>query len=316
MMTTRMTCLRPRVTVAFLSVLLSPVSLHADSVDVFPLNSGFEYIYQYRGEYYSWAQSTDNSRVDSGTVSCLVRDSSVVNDTTLRWTIVEIRHVLTRRWATLPTVDTTYLIDDSTVTNLYECTRGYHALISTSLAWNSPSWYPSSDSVPVYRFAGQSPEFSAISGGFCMVLPSNFDSLWQSSDSGLYRRTYSRCFDYDQYGSRERHTFSLLSLTVLDVAETEEMPGLARLLPNYPNPFNTTTTIRYVVPAAAHVTLRIYDLLGREVKTLIDQRQDAGLEVAVWNSTTNLGYVVGSGVYLCRLQVGDRPVSRKLLLLK
>jgi hypothetical protein len=82
--------------------------------------------------------------------------------------------------------------------------------------------------------------------------------------------------------------------------------GLAQ---NYPNPFNPSTTISYALPTASHVILKIFDLLGREVVTLADEKQSAGFKSAEWNAT---GF--SSGAYFCRLQAGNSVSITKLLL--
>jgi len=80
---------------------------------------------------------------------------------------------------------------------------------------------------------------------------------------------------------------------------------------NYPNPFNASTTIRYHLPAVSHqrsaVSLKIYNILGRQVKTLVDEKQPAGNFRVLWDGRDNSGRDVSSGVYFCRLEViGDR----------
>ncbi|HCV43010.1 MAG TPA: hypothetical protein DGH68_05965, partial [Bacteroidetes bacterium] len=72
-----------------------------------------------------------------------------------------------------------------------------------------------------------------------------------------------------------------------------------------PNPFNPSTTIRYSLPNRSQVMLKIYDILGREVKTLVDELQEPGNRFVVWNSTNSHGQTVGSGVYLYQLHAGS-----------
>ena len=85
---------------------------------------------------------------------------------------------------------------------------------------------------------------------------------------------------------------------------------------NYPNPFNPSTRISYDLPEQAQITLGIYDLLGKRIKTLVNQSQDAGKRIAVWDGTDNLGRQVSAGVYLYRIQAGEFTQTRKMLLLK
>jgi hypothetical protein len=82
-------------------------------------------------------------------------------------------------------------------------------------------------------------------------------------------------------------------------------------LQNYPNPFNPSTTIRYELPKSSPVELSVYDMLGREVSVLVDERQDAGIHEVKFDATG-----LSSGVYLYRLQAGDFNSVKKLLVLR
>ena len=84
----------------------------------------------------------------------------------------------------------------------------------------------------------------------------------------------------------------------------------------HPNPFTTGTTIHYVVPTADHVRLRIFTVAGREVTQLVDRRFAAGSYTSTWDGTDGDGRRVASGVYFCRLEVGDRSVDARLVVLR
>jgi hypothetical protein len=88
------------------------------------------------------------------------------------------------------------------------------------------------------------------------------------------------------------------------------------LHPNYPNPFNPITTLRYDLPENSLVNIIIYDMLGREVKTLVNTTQDAGFKSVVWNATNDHGKPVRAGVYLYQIQAGDFVQTKKMVLLK
>ncbi|MCF7811404.1 right-handed parallel beta-helix repeat-containing protein [bacterium] len=79
----------------------------------------------------------------------------------------------------------------------------------------------------------------------------------------------------------------------------------------YPNPFNPVTTISYQLPKMAQVTIRIYDIQGREITTLVDREVKAGFHRAVWN-----GMEMASGLYICRMETGGFCQSRKIILIK
>lgn len=94
------------------------------------------------------------------------------------------------------------------------------------------------------------------------------------------------------------------------------VPNSIVLYPNYPNPFNSSTTIRYELSKAQHIKLIIYDITGKEVMGLIDERQIAGSHTIKWQGTNQTGKEVSSGVYLVSLKAGDQQKVRKILLLK
>ena len=95
---------------------------------------------------------------------------------------------------------------------------------------------------------------------------------------------------------------------------------------NYPNPFNPSTTIEYQIPdqirndktavaqsgvGESYVTLKIYDILGREVATLVNEQQKAGYYEVKWNAVNN-----SSGVYFYKIQAGDFVDTKKMILMK
>ena len=85
---------------------------------------------------------------------------------------------------------------------------------------------------------------------------------------------------------------------------------------NYPNPFNPETAIKYTIPAAGKVSLKIYNLLGQLVKTLVDDRQIAATYLAKWDGTADNGSKVASGVYIYQLKSKNISLSKKMLLIK
>jgi glucuronoarabinoxylan endo-1,4-beta-xylanase len=80
---------------------------------------------------------------------------------------------------------------------------------------------------------------------------------------------------------------------------------------NYPNPFNPTTAISYQLPVASEVSLKVYDLLGREVATLLNERRNAGVHRINFNATN-----LSSGTYFYRLQAGTFTQTKKMILVK
>ena len=89
------------------------------------------------------------------------------------------------------------------------------------------------------------------------------------------------------------------------------IPERFALAQNYPNPFNPSTTIEFVLPRASHVSIKVYDVLGLEVVTLVDQHLPPGHYKTTWDAAN-----VASGVYLYRIQAGDFVETKKLILLR
>ncbi|KPJ50231.1 hypothetical protein AMJ40_03495, partial [candidate division TA06 bacterium DG_26] len=83
-----------------------------------------------------------------------------------------------------------------------------------------------------------------------------------------------------------------------------------------PNPFVHATGIDYQLPRGGRVTLTVYDMMGRVIRTLVDGHKDPGRHTITWSGESDSGEPVGVGVYFCTLHVGDYTKVRKLVLLK
>jgi hypothetical protein len=124
------------------------------------------------------------------------------------------------------------------------------------------------------------------------------------------------------------HALTKFTGTVwIDVLEVKKMdpsgvenegliPEVFNISQNYPNPFNPSTTIRYAIPNVSYVSLRIYDILGREVKTLVNSEQNIGIHSVQWNGDNNYGNKVSSGIYLYKIEAGNFIMTKKMILLK
>jgi hypothetical protein len=98
--------------------------------------------------------------------------------------------------------------------------------------------------------------------------------------------------------------------------EAAEIPHEFKLLQNYPNPFNPTTEIEFTIPKYQHVSLVVYDILGRAVKTLVNEERHAGQHRITWNGKNDLGSSVSSGVYFYQLKSADMTKVRKMMLVR
>lgn len=117
-----------------------------------------------------------------------------------------------------------------------------------------------------------------------------------------------------------------VTLTKVKIANSEaeikglgdvvQLPGAYSLSQNYPNPFNMETAIRFELPKAAHVTLKIYNMLGQEVATLVNGDIEAGYKVVKWEGKNQFGHPVASGMYIYRLATPEFSKAIKMLLIK
>ena len=93
-------------------------------------------------------------------------------------------------------------------------------------------------------------------------------------------------------------------------------PSDFALTQNYPNPFNPETTINYQIAEESEVTIKVYSLLGREIKTLISKKLPAASYYAKWDGTDNFGQKVSSGIYLIQMKAGTFSQMRKMTLMR
>lgn len=100
------------------------------------------------------------------------------------------------------------------------------------------------------------------------------------------------------------------------VSDGSLLPKTFALAQNYPNPFNPSTKIHFDTPKKAHVNLAIYNVLGQEVRTLVNREMDAGKHFVIWEGDNDSGVKVASGMYFYKLISADFVKSRKMMLVK
>jgi photosystem II stability/assembly factor-like uncharacterized protein len=142
-----------------------------------------------------------------------------------------------------------------------------------------------------------------------------------STVSGVASRVMGISINNALMGTRERADGNCIRCIKdeTELSNINETPTLAvsfKVYDNFPNPFNPTTTLQYDLPEDATVKIMIYDLMGREVKTLVNNQQTAGFKSIIWNASNNLGQPVSAGMYLYRISAGDFHSVKKMILLK
>ena len=103
---------------------------------------------------------------------------------------------------------------------------------------------------------------------------------------------------------------------ITGIGDQATLPTTYDIAQNYPNPFNPTTTIKYQLPQVTDVKLVIYNVLGQRVRTLVNNRMEAGYHSVVWDGLNQQGSTVASGVYIYHFEAGDFQKTMKLMLLK
>lgn len=139
--------------------------------------------------------------------------------------------------------------------------------------------------------------------------------IWQAEGDLVYESGTELTFIADvRYGSLSDPTFILR--TPLGVGDKGYVPDVFSLGQNYPNPFNPVTTMGFGLPEDAHVSIRIFNLRGQEIRTLVDEDLTAGYRFINWNSLDDHGRLVPSGIYLSVMESQNFRDVKKMVILK
>ncbi len=111
-------------------------------------------------------------------------------------------------------------------------------------------------------------------------------------------------------GAFETETPSLIEMV------NPNTPAQFELSQNFPNPFNSTTEIRFSLSKFSHVQLRIFNTAGQLIRTIADRDYEAGTHTVFWNGADDAGQTIASGVYFYQLQIGHQTITRKLMVLR
>ena len=205
-------------------------------------------------------------------------------------------------------------------------------------SWSSNTWANDYQAVDIFDANGNETEYyeqywngSAWAYTYDYTATYNSDNTYATElekyySGGILSDEYGYSYTYDSNGNEAtetdqvwngsmlvnsyRYTYSY-NHVVTAIADNQNTPTKFELSQNYPNPFNPATTIKYSVPAASFVTIKVYDILGREVASLVNEQKAAGSYNVQFN-----GNDLSSGVYLYRMQAGSFVQTKKLVLMK
>jgi hypothetical protein len=130
------------------------------------------------------------------------------------------------------------------------------------------------------------------------------------------RMTTAVCCNTLEVYAEDEETCIVQPNTSIDHEQDEYVPGMIKLNQNYPNPFNPKTTIEYTLPQKAFVELKVYNIIGQEIKTLVQKVQVAGAKPVTWDATNNNGMTVPSGIYVYRIVVDGFSKALTIVLLE
>jgi Secretion system C-terminal sorting domain len=280
-------------------------------VDVFPLRINNQWTYNYDYEYrddpgrspmYQWS--------DTGTVNLQIINNIVTIDST-RWFVQETGSHWTR-YNTQPWGGPSIEIDTfEIIENNHGNHRLYRAGDVNVIFMSVLPFLPNLvDTACIYRYA--------------MVDTGGYKNIDTRTTSGTYYRFLFNfkqdvgltavseddgCLCLTYYWT----SHSLRSSIITGVSNSQEflLPRSYRLNQNYPNPFNPSTTITFTLPLRSFVSLKVFDLIGREVATIVSEEMQAGNYTRQWNASD-----LPSGTYFYRLQAGSFVETKKLILLK
>jgi len=184
----------------------------------------------------------------------------------------------------------------------------YFLQSSSVMLW----WDPSTDENFQYFLLERSTDDLFVENVVSNYLTSSFYTDEDLEFNTLY---FYRVSSYSTDWSEYSETIALV-LENLDISNGNNMPLSYKIHQNHPNPFNPVTTIRYDLPEDGLVNITIYDMMGRQISTLVSGQQTAGYNIVQWNATNTLGEAVSAGLYLYTIHAGEFTQTKKMVLLK
>ncbi len=222
--------------------------------------------------------SVSNSPPETFTLLSPVNDSTIVIDEFNLWNNLYFNW----EWTTD--------VDGDPVRYGFKLTDGLDGLLIFDDTATTQIWLPFEDLVTFMESRGQ----LVITGTWDIFATDGESATW--SNNGPFTLT--------------------IDASTLDILRQAFLPQEYALHQNYPNPFNPSTTLRFDLPEAADIHIVVYDLLGKEVARLVEQRLEAGYHHLVWNGRNRNGREVPTGMYIVLMATPEYRKSVKLLLLK
>ena len=307
--------------VVFYLLVFSIQSVTQTKYDIFPLEKDMNYIYNFyqKDEIYMLTDFPVFIYTDSGKVEYTVTDYMKMGDTLTIWNVEQRRNLLYCRYDyssgsylltdTSRTIDTCYF-------SLYETLEENHALRCSSMIWisplkDSPNYFGNGPDTNFYRYSDSAEIIYKLSSLFQPPGVAWEDTIWFSEKAGMYHQIINSC---ENPGINVYYKY--VNINRIDMPDEVEINKLKivnefNLFQNYPNPFNPTTKIKYEISKTGLVTLKVYDVLGREVATLVNEEKLSGSYEVEFDGSN-----LSSGVYFYRMRAGDFIDTKKFVLIK
>lgn len=243
----------------------------------------------------TWYTNT-NGWVQLWEERCTYGQSSCVND--------PVPYIIWDRYRCNQTQEDLYSYDATTDTWVFYIYNVYSIDSGTCLTTMQTGYNPSGDAMGRYYFWYWTP-----SGGFPKT-----STAYDNSESRL-TRFESELYIDTEWEKSQRIWYSYEGIQ-MDTEDNSIIHTIFELKQNFPNPFNPSTSIIYNVSEESLVNIIIYDLMGNEIKTLLNDFKPVGQYQVNWDGRDNAGQLVSGGIYFYKLQVEDFIQTRKMVLLK
>jgi len=250
--------------------------------------------------------------------NCLVEPSSgggiIINNSEVTLTKISVTDNTAFWGGGISIFDTDAVLTNLTVTGNVATAIGgglmvganANAMLTNSIIWGND---------PNQLFGMPTITYNDIQGGWEGEGNIDADPLFCNPDSGDYTLAENSPCAGAGENSANIGAFGLGCGAIMST-DKDVIPLQYFLHQNYPNPFNPVTTLRYDLPEDALVNITIYDMMGRQISTLVSSLQSAGYKSIQWNGTNDAGQPVSAGLYMYTIQAGEFRQTKKMVLLK
>jgi len=307
-----------------------------------PWGGGGDPIYLYLSAWFDWNQDGDwNDNLPPPMLECVI-DNFLINPIVDGWTTTSHTYTITfpvPDWATEDPMWCRFRLshDDDFVFYSGMCgymswgeVEDYMIVLDPPLGIELSSFYASPGDQQATLYWSTQSEINNL--GFYLLRSTdgvNFERVNQGLVEGQGTSDARHDYSYVDKGLTNGVTYTYKVIDV-DMAGIQRAHGPIQVTPqastgvpteyalsqNYPNPFNAQTSISYSIPTASHVSLKVFNVMGEEVRTLVDADQQANTYQVTWDGRDAGGKQVASGVYFCKLQARDFDASTKMVFMK